>query len=137
MAQLNQLGSIAIPGGDLTVKNYQGADIAAKRVVKFDTTNVPGGSGSSPRGVLLTSDSTFALGITLNTLVTLRLGQIRLLGAAICTASATVHIGDWLMSDAAGKVLPQTAALTAIGRSMSEAANGEDCLVWLCPAKNA
>jgi hypothetical protein len=135
MAQINQLGSIPISGGDLTVKNYQGSDIAAKRVVKFDTVNTP--DTSKARGVLLTSDSTFALGITLVTLVAGRLGQIRLLGAAVAVASATVHIGDWLMSDSAGKVLPQTAALTAIGRAMSEAANNEDVLVWLCPAKNA
>lgn len=137
MAQINQLSAIPVSGGDLTVKNYGGSDIAVKRVVKFDTVNTPGGAGSNPIGVVLTSSDVGAIGISLTTIPTLKLGQIRLLGAAVAVASATVHIGDPLKSDATGKVLPQTAATYQIGFAMSEAANTEDVLVWLAPAKNS
>lgn len=134
MAQIDQLGSIATT--DLTVKNYSGSDIADKLVVILDTTNLPDGSGT-PIGVTLPASDVKAFGVAVGTLPTLKMGRIRVAGAAVCVASGTIHMGDVLMSDSAGKVLAQTAGKYQIGIAMSEAVTTEDVLVFLQRAKNA
>jgi hypothetical protein len=135
MAQINQLGGIAVNGGDIPVKNYGGSDIAAGLVVKYDTTN-PGGT-NLPRGVVITSDDTLAMGITVTVIPAGKMGLVRTLGQGIATASATIHVGQVLMSDAAGKVLPQTVTKYQIGIAASEALNGDFVAVDIARAKNS
>jgi hypothetical protein len=135
MAQINQLGGIAVAGGDIPVKNYGGSDIAAGLVVKYDTSN-PGGT-NLPRGVVITSNDTLAMGVTVTVIPAGKTGLVRTLGQAIGTASATIHVGQVLMSDSAGKVLPQTAAKTQIGIATSEALNGDFVAIDIARAANA
>lgn len=135
MAQINQLSRTRVPGGDDTVKNYGVTDIGAYLAVILDTTNTPG--SGTPKGVTLPASDVGAYAFTITPLVAGKLGQVQTLGIAIGTASATIHIGDYLMTDSAGKVLPQTAGKYQIGQAQSEALTGENVLVRIATAKNA
>lgn len=135
MAQLNQLGGIAIPGGDITVKNYGVSDIAAGLAVKYDTSN-PGGSGL-PRGVILTASDVGAMGVAVTTIPAGKTGVVRTMGQAVATASGTLHVGDICMTDSAGKVLAQTAGKYQLGIVASEAVANDAVLVDIARAKNA
>jgi hypothetical protein len=139
MAQLNQVSGIAVPGGDIVVKNYSGSDIGAGLAVILDATNTPKGSGVGPVGVTLPASDAAFFGITLETIPTLKTGRVRWMGAAVGTASATVHIGATVMCDSAGKILTQTAGKFQAGMAGSEALNADPILVFLTPgaAKNA
>lgn len=141
MAQTNQLAGWPLgPGSDQVMGNYGGSAIAAGLAVKYDTSN-PGGP-NTPRGVVITSDSTLVIGITVDSIPALAngiagTGKVRRAGMAVATASATIHVGQYVMSDSAGKVLPQTAGLFQTGIADSEALSGDSVLVWVAPAKNA
>jgi len=135
MAQLNKLGNV--PRNLLTVKNTSGADIAAGLAVIPDTTNTPGGSGT-PMGVTLPASDVGAFAIAIETLTNTRLGRVAVVGSvAIGTASGTIHVGNYVMTDSAGKVLVQTAGKYQIGIALSEAVSGDSVSVLIAPAKNA
>jgi hypothetical protein len=135
MAQINQLAGIAIAGGDITVKNYGGTDIAAGLAVKYDTAN-PGGSGI-PRGVVITASDVAAMGVTVTVIPAGKTGLVRTMGQAVATASGTLHVGDIVMTDSAGKVLAQTAGKYQLGIAASEAITADPVLVDIARAKNA
>jgi hypothetical protein len=134
MAQINQLGRV--PGIELPVKNYGVSDIAAGLAVIIDTTNTPAGSGT-PMGVTLPASDAAAFGILVTTAVAGRMANVQLSGVAIGVASATIHVGDVLMTDSAGKLLPQTAGKFQIGVAMSEAVSTDNVAVLISRAKNA
>jgi len=135
MAQINQLGGIAVAGGDIPVKNYGGSDIADGLAVKYDTSNPPG--TNTPAGVVITSSDANPIGFALGTIPAGKMGLVRRLGRAVGTASATIHVGDVLMTDSAGKVLPQTAGKYQIGIAASEAVNADKVAVDISIAKDA
>jgi hypothetical protein len=133
MAQVNQLGRV--PGIELPFKNYSVAAIAQKLAVIRDTTNLPG--AGTPAGITLPASDVAAFGILVTNAAVGGMANVQITGVAIGTAIATIHIGDVLMTDSAGKLLPQTAGKYQIGTAMSEALTGEDVAVFLHQAKNA
>lgn len=144
MAQNNQLAGWPLgSGADQGMAVYSTTTaVGANLVVKYDTSNV--GGPSLPRGVIITSDDTLCIGVTVDALAVAPVagvpgpvGRVRRAGMAVCTASATIHVGQYLMSDSAGKVLPHTAGKYQIGIADSEAVSGDLVNVWLEIAKNA
>lgn len=136
MAQLDQLAGIAIPGGDITVKNYGVSDIAEGLAVILDTTNTPDGGGT-PIGVTLPASDVKSFGIAVTSIPAGKFGTVRVLGVAIGTASGTIHMGDFLMTDSAGKVLVAGAGKYTIGQAMSEAVTTDRVAVLIAKAVNA
>lgn len=119
MATPNQLSGVAVQGGDIPCKNYGAADLAEGVCVKLDAAN-PGGAGL-PRGVVLTTSHFGAYGFTTMVLYAGKVGMVRTLGQAIGISGSAVAIaeGTVLMSDAAGRMVPQTTGLTQIGVAAS------------------
>ncbi len=135
MANYNTIGRVPVPGGDKTFANA-GAAIAAYLAVKLDTAHTP--SATAPPSVVITASDVGPIGFTVNALAaTTGLGLVQLAGLGVGTASATIHVGDVLMTDSAGKVLPQTAGHYQVGIAQSEAVSGDLVLVQIAIAKNA
>ena len=135
MTQLDRLGNV--PVNVLPCKNTSGSDIAAKLAVILDTSNPPDGSGT-PMGIKLPASDANAFGITLEAIPNNKIGRVAVIGSvAVGSASGTVHVGDYVMTDSAGKILAQTAGKYQIGMSLSEAVSTDDIKVLIMPAKNA
>lgn len=136
MPQINQLTSVNI-GYDLPFKNYGGSDIAEGLAVKYDTGNLPG-SGVAP-GVVITSDDTLVIGVAVSTIPAGKIGMVRMGGRAIgISSAAALTVGTVLMTDAAGKVLAQTAGKYQIGTCASTVTAANDRVaIDICRAKNA
>lgn len=137
MTQLNQVSGFGVPGGDVGVKNYSVTDMAAGIWVSLDTVNTP--SNTAPVGVVLPTNDTKPFGVTVTAIAAGKIGLVRWMGGGIGTASATIHIGDVVMCDSNGKLLPQTATHFQVGIAGSEAASTEPVLIYITPggAKNA
>jgi len=133
MAQVNQLAATYLL--DVPVHNYGGSDLAEGVAVILDTTNT-GGANTAP-GVMLPASSAKSIGFLPSAIPAGKSGVMRVYGIASGIASATVHVGDVLMVDTAGKVLPQTAGLHQIGIAFSEAVANDRVLVLIERAKNA
>jgi hypothetical protein len=135
MANYNQPTRTTVVGGIKTVKNYGVSDIAEGLCVKPDTSNT--GSNSAPMGVILTADDAKAWAVTMQIIKAGQSGEVQTLGQTWATASGTIHVGDPLMTDSAGKVLAQTAGKYQIGIAVSEAVSGDPCQFDIARAKNA
>jgi len=135
MAQFNQLGRT--PGIELPVKNYGVTAIAEKLAVIRDTANPPGPDGVA-MGVTLPASDAGAFGILTSPIAVGGYANVQLTGVARCVAGAAIALGQVVMTNSAGKIVPQTAGLYQIGTAMSVAtAINEDVLVFLHQAKNA
>jgi hypothetical protein len=127
---------------DFIFKNYSAStDIGVSLFVMVDTTAanlINATTINDAVGIALPTDNTVAvLGVTMETA---RYGQhcrVRTAGIAAVTASATVTPGQFLMTDSAGKCLPQTAGKVGVGTSLTGGASGDKILVLLSFAKNA
>jgi Uncharacterized conserved protein (DUF2190) len=100
-----------IPGLNSSV-----SDIAAKRIVKGDAAN-------GEHGVALSTAATDKFrGITMETLVAGRLGDVQKAGMGILTAGGVVAIGDRITSDGSGKgIATTTEDNTVIGEARTAA----------------
>lgn len=138
MPTYNQLGGLAIVGGDIPFKNYSGADIPAGTGVLFDGTNK--GTAHELAGVVVPTTAggvAKTAGITLETIKAGSSGRVRVLGGAVATANATINPGDLVqLSDVStheGKVIIAASTNEILGKAMSEAAAGDPVLVWVNP----
>ena len=133
MAQVNQLGAIHLL--DISVHNYGGSDLAEGVAVILDTSN-PGTATTMP-GVTLPASDAKAFGILPAKIPAGKDGYCRVYGVAVGTATGTLHVGDYVMTDSAGGVKAQTAGLYTLGMALSEAVNGDRVQVLIDRAKNA
>lgn len=136
MAQINQLAGTYVL--DIPCHNYSSSvDLAANVAVILDTSNT-GGTGTNPApGVTLPASNAKPFGFTVSKIPFGKTGLVRVYGVAVATASGTIHVGDILMTDSAGAVLPQTTGLAQIGLALSEAVSTDTVLVLIDRAKNA
>jgi hypothetical protein len=132
MAQLNQLGTI--PTVTLTCKNTSGSDIAEGIAVILDT------YVTGQLSVKLPASDVGAFGVTAEAIPNGKMGRVIVTGVANCTASATITSAGataYVMTDSAGKVLPQTAGKYQLGIALQDAVSTDRVNVLLCQAKNA
>jgi Uncharacterized conserved protein (DUF2190) len=135
MAVFEQQTGSQVDGGDLPFKNYGGSAIAAGLAVKLDTGTVP--SGTNPAGVVVTTSSVGAIGVTMESIPAGKMGRVRCYGVAPATAGGTIAVGDYVMAANTGVVVTQTAGLFGLGYALSGAASTETVRVLLALAKNA
>ena len=133
MAQINQVSGA--PLLDLTCKNTTGSDIAAGYAVILDTSNPPS-SGTAP-GITLPASDANAFGVTVDAIPNGKTGRVRVAGIAVCTSSATLHVGDYVETDSAGKVRDLQAGNYQLGICLGEAVSADAVAVLLAQAKNA
>ena len=138
MAQYNQ---VARHGGyiDITCKNLQGTDIAAKAVVIFDSTatDAPAVKLAAAAG---TTIGTY--GVAVDTIKAGSSGRVCILGPAIGVASGSIAGGDIVLMDTtSGKVGRVKTAADAVahvgatlGKALCAAADGDDIEVLVAPA---
>src|SRR5687767_2028851 len=97
MANQNQLGGVAVVGGDRPYRNVTGTDIAAGLVVIFDASN-PEALHLAPAVKLPTAGATGVTkqaGVTIDKLVTSGApGRVRVMGSAVTTANGTIATGQ-------------------------------------------
>lgn len=120
---------------DVPVHNYGVSDLAEGSAVILDTSNT--GGANTAVGVKLPASDVNPVGILPTAIPAGKSGVVRVYGVASGIASGTVHVGDPLMTDSAGKVLAQTAGKFQIGICWSEAVANDRVLVLLDRAKNA
>lgn len=132
MATFLQHGGLPVPGGDLSLHNYSGTDIASGVAVIMDT------AASSFMGVsaIATAASVeLTIGITMETIPAGKAGRVRTCGAAVCTAGETILRGNAVQIDSAagreGQVKLLVAGKTQLGRALSNAVLGDEILVWV------
>lgn len=132
MAQIKQLG--VIPTVVLGCKNTTVSDIAEGIAVILDT------YVAGQISVKLPASDVGAFGVTQEIIPAGKYGRVIVSGVANCTASATITSAGataYVMTDAAGKVLPQTAAKYQLGIALQDALNADRVMVLLAQAKNA
>lgn len=114
---------------DLSCFQAVGADIAAALAVKLD---------AATDGVTITSSDVGAFGVTVDLIKTGKYGRVAVSGVAVCTAGGTVTKGAPVMTDAAGKVIDQTAGKYQLGIALDgTTVSGDQVRVLLKQAKNA
>lgn len=100
--------------------NASVSDIAAKRIVKYDADN-------GEHGVALATAATDKFrGITEETLVAGRLGNVQKAGMGILTSGGTVNIGDRITSDGSGKGIATTTEDNTVVGEARTATTGAD-----------
>lgn len=132
MAQNKQVGSA--PNLTLVCKNTSGSDIAEGIAVMLDT------YVSGQISVKMTASDVGAIGVALEPIANGKFGRVVVGGVVSCVASATITSAGGtavVMTDAAGKVLPQTAAKYQLGYALQDAVNTDRVDVLIAPAKNA
>jgi len=133
MTQLNQVAGTHLL--DVPVHNYGESTLTTAFAVILDTSNT--GGANTAVGVTLPASDANAFGILVESIPTLRTGRCRVQGIAPCTASGTVHVGDYLKTDSTGSVLKATAGTYVIGICMSEGVSGDIVNVLIDRSKNA
>ena len=133
MAQVNQLAATYLL--DVPVHNYGGSDLAEGSAVILDTSNT--GGANTAVGVTLPASDAKVIGILPSTIPAGKSGVVRVQGIANAIAGGTLHVGDVVMGNSAGKVVAQTAGLQQIGYCWSEAVNNDRVLVLIDRSKNA
>lgn len=130
-----------IQGGDIPVKNYGVADIAADLVVLVDTSNL--GDQDNPVGVVLPTNSggvVGTLGITCGIIKAGKTGLVRIAGTRSVVAHGTVTAGTYVQaSDTTshlGQVKTCGAATEQIGQALNTATDAA-VEILICKAKNA
>lgn len=138
MAVYNQLSALPIPGGDFVFKNYGGTAIAAGLGVLCDGTNK--GDANNPPGVVLptsTGGVAKTIGITVETIPAGGMGRVRVIGAAVGLANATLAPGDPVeLSDVAahlGEIIAAASTHRGVGIALSDAVAGDPILVLVSP----
>lgn len=94
-------------------------DIAAKRLVKYDAANGENGCA------LATLATDKFKGVTQETLVAGRLGNLQKEGMTILTAGGVVAIGDRITSDGSGKGIATTTEDNTVAGEAVTAASGD------------
>lgn len=144
-----QVGGYAVEGGDLCCANYGSSDIGPGLIVLVDTTNQF--TPALPMGVALPTNGggvVGTFGITIDTLYAKPstqahgvAGRVRTLGVYPVLANGAITAGGYVQaSDTAAKLgyaKACGAATEQIGQAMNTVADGENCFVLICKAKNA
>lgn len=138
MAVFNQLAGLPIAGGDIVFKNYGGSAIASGLAVLADGTNK--GDANNPPGVVLPTAAggvAKTIGVAVETIPAGGTGKVRLIGAAVCVANATITPGTLVQIDDTASFLGnvKVAASTneILGKALSDAVAGDPVLVFVMP----
>ncbi len=142
LTNYNQIPGVPVAGGDVSCFNNAATAIPAGSAVVVDASYVP--TGDHVMGVKLQTGSGSIeqpAGITVDILPAGKYGRVRKLGAAPCTASGTVTVGDFLMIDGAtgneGQVATQTSTHAQIGRALNSGVDLDIIQVDVAIARNA
>ena len=138
MPNFNQLASIAINGGDPVFKNSTGVAIPSGYGVLADTVN-KGDANNPPSVVLPTAAGGVAktIGVTIEAIPAGGTGRVRLIGAAVCFANATITPGTLVQIDDTvgflGNVKVAASTNEILGKALSDAVAGDPVLVLINP----
>jgi len=136
MTVFNQLSSVPVTGGDFVFKNYGGSAIAAGLGVLADGTNK--GDGTQPPGIVLPTASggvAKTIGVTVEAIPAGGQGRVRLLGAVVGLANATIAPGTLVQIDDTaahlGEIKVAASTNEILGKALSDAVAGDPVLVLI------
>jgi len=137
MAIYNQMSATPVQGGDFVFHNYSGTDIPPGTAVLIDTVNLSLINQTVGVTVALSAGNPAgACGVTMEVLKAGRDGRVRVLGTAIASADGAINPGDPVMLSTNGAKLgrvTKSTGPTAMGQSLSQAADADPVVVFLTP----
>lgn len=141
MAVFNQLAGLPIPGGDFVFKNSTGSTIASGLGVLFDGVNK--GDANNPPSILLPTAAggvAKTAGVTIEAIPAGGTGKVRVFGAAVCIANATITPGTLVQVDDTATFLGQVKVAAStneiLGKAISDAVAGDPVLVIIDPTSH-
>lgn len=134
MAIANQLSSVPVNGGDFVFKNYGGTAIGSGLGVLADGTNK--GDATQPPGIVLPTAAggvAKTLGVTVEAIPAGGQGRVRLIGAVVGLANATITPGTLVQVDDTaahlGEIKVAASTNEILGKALSDAVVGDPVLV--------